>query len=136
MRPRGTQNGSQNRDNVIWGQECSQGITKIGFPQCRPPLGEDFWLPQGTPKSTKNGTLGENGVPEQSFFRFLLRRALQPTFSSIFHRFLTKKSMYFSLLFSSHPCFFLDMATFTIVCFFLIETYFFIFYFFVFFCKK
>ena len=76
------------------------------------------------------------GVPGQSFFRFLLRRALQPTFPSIFHRFLTKKSMYFSLLFSSHPCFFLDMATFTIVWFFPIETYFFIFCFFVFFCKK
>ena len=76
------------------------------------------------------------GLPGQSFFRFLLRRALQPTFSSIFHRFLTKKSMYFSLLFSSHPCLFLDMATFTIVWFFLIETYFFIFCFFVFFCKK
>ena len=76
------------------------------------------------------------GVPGQSFFRFLLRRALQPTFSSIFLRFLTKKSIFVSLLFSSHPCFFLDMATFTIVWFFLIETYFFIFCFFVFFCKK
>ena len=76
------------------------------------------------------------GVPGQSFFRFLLRRALQPTFSSIFHRFLTKKSMYFSLFFSSHPCFFLDMATFTIVWFFLIETYFFIFCFFCFFLQS
>ena len=68
------------------------------------------------------------GLPGQSFFRFLLRRALQPTFSSIFHRFLIKKSMFFSLLFSSHPCFFLDMATFTIVWLFLIETHFFIFF--------
>ena len=79
---------------------------------------------------------GKVGVPGQAFLRFLLRRGLQPTFSSIFGRFLTKKSMFFSLLFSSHPCFFLDMATFTIVWFFPIETYFFIFCFFVFFCKK
>ena len=70
------------------------------------------------------------GVPGQSFFRFLLRRALQPTFASIFHRFLSKQSMFFSLIFSSHPCFFLDMATFTIVWFFPIETYFSIFRFF------
>ena len=69
------------------------------------------------------------GLPGQSFFRFLLRRALQPTFSSIFGRFLTKKSMFFSLVVSSHPGFFLDMATLTIVWFFLIETYFFIFFF-------
>ena len=60
--------GAKIEKNVIWGQQCSQGITKMVFCQCAPPLGEDFWLPQGTPKSTKNYTLGENGAPRGVIF--------------------------------------------------------------------
>ena len=32
------------------------------------PILVDFWLPQGTPKSTKNGTLGESGGPRAGIF--------------------------------------------------------------------
>ena len=60
--------GAKVEKNMIWGQQCSQGITKIGSGQCQSPLGEDFWLPQGTPKSTKIGTLGENGGPRAVIF--------------------------------------------------------------------
>ena len=128
--------GAKIEKNVIWGQQCSQGITKMGSGQCPPPLGEDFWLPQGTPKSTKNCTLGENGGPRAVIFSIFAEKGAATHFFIDFSSIFDQKIDVFFVGFSSHPGFFLDMATFTIVWFFLIETYFFIFCFFVFFCKK
>ena len=106
------------------------------FSQNPSPIFRDFGVPPGTPKSPKIGLLPKNGGPKAFIFSIFAGKGAAVHFFIGFHRFLTQKSMFFSLFFSSHPCFFLDMATFTIVRFFRIETYFFIFCFFVCFCKK
>ena len=59
----------------------------------------DFWVPSGAQKSTKKSIVEKIEVPGQQFSRFLLARVLQPTFSSIFHRFLIEKSLFFHSFF-------------------------------------
>ena len=99
--------GAKIEKNVIWGQQCSQGITKIRFPQCASPLGEDFWLPQGTPKSTKNGTLGENGGPRAVIFSIFAEKGAAThffiDFSSIFDQ---KIDVFFVVFFQTYLLFF------------------------------
>ena len=53
-------------------------------------------------------------APGQSVYRFLRYSPLPPIFSSIFPRFLTKKSMFFLMFFRYSSLVFFDMATFTI----------------------
>ena len=111
MRPRGTQNGSQNREKCYMGPiMLPRNYKNCVLPMLTTPWG-GFLAPPGNPKIYQKlyfrGKWWKMGFPGQSFFRFLLRRALQPTFSSIFHRFLTKKSMSCSLFFFQPPWLFL-----------------------------
>ena len=100
------------------------------------PSGRIFGSPLGPQNRQKMRLFRKMRVMWQSFCRFLLGRPPQPTFSSIFRRFLNKKSMFFSSMFSVTPCIVLDMATLTKHCKTRIETNLFVFLFFVFFGKK
>ena len=125
-----------------WSQNCSWGSPGTLPGQLSPNFESQghFWIHFGTPKEPQNRLKmrlsGKMVVPGLSFSRFLLGRVLQLTFSPIFCCFFAKKSMYFSIVFSSRPCIFFDMATFTKHCKIHIETHFFIFCFFVFSLEK
>ena len=60
MSPRGTQNGSQNREKCDLGPKMTpRNYKKVFLSMLLTPWG-GFLGPQGTPKSIKNETLGEN----------------------------------------------------------------------------
>ena len=42
--------------------------------QCGPPLGDDFWVPQGTPESTKRSIFGKNGDHRAVNFSIFARK--------------------------------------------------------------
>ena len=129
MGPRGTQKESQNRSGAQNDPKLGPGGSTANVDH---PLGVIFGSPRGPQNWLKNRFLAKIGIPGQWFSRFLLGRVLQPTCSSIFHRFLVEKSMFFSSFFCSLPCIFLDMATLTKHRYLRIGSYFFIFCFFIF----
>ena len=50
----GTIFGAKISKNAVWGSKWSQVGSRKAFYQCDPSLGEDFWVPLGSPKSAKN----------------------------------------------------------------------------------
>ena len=97
---------------------------------------EDFWVPLGRPKSTKNVTFSKNDAPVAVFLSIFAGKAAGTNFFLIFCRFLSKNSLFFSSFFFRRPYIFLDMSTLTKHCKLYIETHFFIFLFFVFLLKN
>ena len=88
MRPRGTPNGSQNREKSDLGPKMApRNYKKVFRPMVTTPWG-GFLGPQGTPKSTKNATLGGNGGPSAVIFSIFAEKGAAThffiDFSSIF----------------------------------------------------
>ena len=61
---------------------------------------EDFWVPLGRPKSTKNVTFSKNDAPVAVFLSIFAGKAAGTNFFLIFCRFLSKNSLFFSSFFS------------------------------------
>ena len=97
--PKSTKNrsGAQNDPKLVPGGSIANVDHPLGV-ICGSPRGPQNWL--------KNRFLAKMWIPGQRFSRFLLGRVLQPTFSSIFHRFLVEKIMFFSLFFPIFLVFF------------------------------
>ena len=68
--------------------------------QCPPPLVDYFWVPSGTPKSTKNATSAENWTTEAGFLVFFLAFLFSPAFWLIFGRFWSKDRWQTHVVFS------------------------------------
>ena len=92
MGPRGTQKGSQNREKNRSGAQNDPKLVPGGsianVDHSLASLGGDFWVPQGTPESTKKSIFGENGDPRAVIFSIFARKGaathLFIDFSSIF----------------------------------------------------
>ena len=55
--PEAPQMTAKIRKKWVWRLKWSQVGSRRGFPQCPPPLWEDFWVPWGSPKSTQTRAL-------------------------------------------------------------------------------
>ena len=99
MEPKFTKNGGKIEKNTMegpkWPLGGSQSLQKVKDDH---PLG-CFWLPWGSPKSTKNRSLAPKGAPGSVFLSIFLAGSVFLTFgldfSSIFGEILMKISMHF-----------------------------------------
>ena len=96
MKPWGTPNGAQrhpkgepkSRNNRSGAQNDPKLVPGGSTANVDHPLGVIFGSPRGLQIRQKNCFFAKNWIPGQWISRFLLGRVLQPTSSSIFHRFL------------------------------------------------
>ena len=109
----GCKNEGRSEKIASWRSKWSDASSRREKPRTPHPSGTIFGSSWGPQNYSKSRFLTKMETPRQSFSRFLPGGLRKPTFPSIFHRFLIKKTMYFRRFFSLLPCIFSDLATLT-----------------------